>query len=153
MHWTTHLVTGAAWGYVLGRPLPAALAGLAGHVVMDMTPHRDPEFDVSYVVDGLLGMAVLSIVAASKKIRESDSRRGALWGAAFAALPDTELLTKLFLDISEEDYLFPTHNGRLPHPQTHGFASNISQAALLFTSVSAALVQFRRRRRRSGQPQ
>lgn len=135
---------------MLGRPLPAALAGLTGHLVMDMTPHRDPELDASYVIDGLLGAVVLSTVACSSRLRKSDGRRGALWGAAFAALPDTELLAKLFVDIDEEDYLFPTHNGRLPHPQTHGLASNLSQVTLLIVSASAALLSRRRRRRRSG---
>lgn len=153
MHWTTHVITGAAWGYVLGRPLPAAAAGLAGHLVMDMTPHRDPELDAGYVIDGLLGAAVLLAVATSRKLSESDIRHGAVWGAAFAALPDTELLAKLFVDVSGDDFFFPTHNGRLPHPQTHGLASNLSQVTLLAISILSAAVVFRRRRGGTGETQ
>jgi len=147
LHFTTHLMTGAAWGYVIGRPVPAALSGVGWHMMLDMTPHRDPDHDISYVVDGLLGAAVLATVGGSKRFRTIDRNRAALWGAIGAGLPDTELLLKLFKNVHEEDYYFPTHNGMLPHRQTYGFKSTVTQAAFVVFSLAVALVALRRRGR------
>jgi hypothetical protein len=124
--------------------LPAALAGIGWHAVLDVTPHRDPDSDVSYIVDGLLGAAVLSVLAGSRRLRKIDNRRAALWGAIGAGLPDIELSLKLFKNMKDEDYYFPTHNGKLPHPQTHGLVSTVSQGALVVFSLLAALARYRR---------
>lgn len=149
MHWTTHVATGAAWGYLIESPLPAAMVGVGGHLVMDALPHHDPEADLGYVIDGALGTAFLAFLLRSRRKRGADTRGGALWGAVGSALPDTELLVKLFKDIRDEEYLFPSHNGRLPHSSTGPWASTISQGAIVAFSLALCAVKVHRNRLRS----
>lgn len=84
-------------------------------------------------------------------MREADARRAALWGAVGSGLPDTELLVKLFKDVETEDYVFPWHNGTLPHRQTLACRSTASQVGLV--CVMLFLVWLKRRRwvKRCGQ--
>jgi hypothetical protein len=131
LHWTTHVLTGASVGYLIGRPVPAALAGFAGHLAMDTFPHHDPDADIPYVVDSAVGLLAVVAIAASKKVRDADPRRAALWGAIGAGLPDLELLAKLVTIVEQEDYLYPTHNGAIPHRQTSMTLSLLSQALLI----------------------
>jgi hypothetical protein len=59
LHWTTHVLTGAGIGYLIGRPVPAAAVGFASHMALDTFPHADPEGDFAYVIDSLTGAALL----------------------------------------------------------------------------------------------
>jgi hypothetical protein len=149
LHWVTHTATGAAWGYLIGRPVPALLLCAASHVPLDMAPHHDPDSDIWYVVDSMLGVAFISSLAASRTVRKLDPRRSALCGAIGAALPDAELLRKLLKEVDGESYIFPTHNGTLPQMPAGFFASTVSQAALIALSLALASSKMRREIRRS----
>ena len=131
MHWTTHIITGAATGYLIGRPLPAALVGFASHLALDIAPHYDPDSEIGYVVDSLVGCAALAFIATNRDMRRADVNGAALWGAVGGALPDLELLVNLFKDIDTEEYILPWHNGTLTHRQTHIPGSTASQVALI----------------------
>lgn len=144
MHWTTHVTTGGALGFLIGRPGLAAATGLVSHLFLDIAPHHDPETDPGYVVDSLVGVAVLSYLAGSKRIRRLDPGRAALWGAIGAGLPDTELLLKLVRHVESEEFLFPTHNLTLPHAETDLVTSTISQVALVSVSLVGVLLKVRR---------
>ncbi|MHB8897073.1 MAG: hypothetical protein ACYC99_18130 [Candidatus Geothermincolia bacterium] len=144
MHWTTHVVTGAATGYLIGRPVPAALAGFASHLAMDTFPHHDPDSDIPYVVDSMAGLALLAFIAKSKRIRRADPRRASLWGAIGAGLPDLELLAKLVTSIEPDEYMYPTHNGRIAHRQMNMMYSGATQIALVVVTVGLALLKWRR---------
>jgi len=147
LHWTTHVVSGAAIGYLIGHPVPAALLGFVGHVALDTFPHDDPEGDVPYVVDSLIGAAFVAFLATNKKMRQVDSSRAALFGAIGAGAPDLELLAKLVTTVHQEDYLYPTHNGLIPHRRTRLAYSLISQAVFLALTVGLAFRKWRRLRR------
>jgi len=146
LHWTTHVVTGAAVGYIIGRPVPAALVGFASHIALDTFPHNDPESDVPYVVDSMIGLACLGVLAGNRRLRRVDKRWSALAGAVGAAAPDLELLRKLVSTVHEEDYLYPTHNGTIPHRQTTAVISYVTQAGLIALTVGSAILKWRLRR-------
>lgn len=147
MHWTTHVVSGAAIGYLIGHPIPAALTGFASHLALDTFPHDDPESDIPYVVDSLIGAGVIVFLAKSGKVREADPKRAALLGAIGAGAPDLELLAKLFTTVHQEHYLYPTHNGLIPHRRMRLEYSLVTQAAFIALTVGLALRKRRRLRR------
>ena len=144
MHWTTHVVSGAAAGYLIGRPMPAALAGFTSHLVLDAVPHYDPDSEIGYVIDSLAGLAVLVALSRWHRIRRIDPARAALFGAVGSALPDVELLVKLFKDIESEQYLFPAHDGTIVHGETHRAASTAIQLALNGILLTLAWRKMRR---------
>jgi len=148
LHWTTHVVVGATAGYLVERPLPSLIVGFASHPLLDITPHHDPDHDIGYVLDTVAGVGALSILLFNRLIRSEDRHRAILWGAIGGALPDMELLVKLFKDIETEDYKFPWHNGTLPHRQTHLAGSVISQTVLIAVMLSLAWLKFRRMRKK-----
>jgi hypothetical protein len=150
LHWTTHVMTGASVGYLIGHPVPAAIAGFAGHLALDTFPHNDPESDVPYVIDSAVGVAVLIAIAASPGIRAADPHHAALWGAIGAGLPDLELLAKLVTVVHQEDYLYPTHNGLIPHRLMRASWSTLSQVAVIGVTLGLALWKRNRLRRASG---
>ncbi len=145
MHWTTHVLTGAAAGYLIERPALAAAAGVAGHIALDTFPHHDPEGEVPYVLDSLAGAALMAAMALSRTVRDADPTRASLWGAVAAGLPDLELLRKLVSPVEPEEYVFPTHNGTIPHRQTGALCSGLSQCALVAALAVPALLKLRRR--------
>ncbi|MBN2168396.1 MAG: hypothetical protein JW738_04065 [Actinobacteria bacterium] len=118
MHWTTHIITGAALGYVIGKPFPAELAGIAGHIALDMIPHHDLESDLGRFIDTLLGAVVLRTVSKSAVLKKVDPSGACLLGAVGAALPDVELVVKAIREIDPGRFFFPSHNGLLPHGET-----------------------------------
>lgn len=146
LHWTTHVTAGAAVGYLTGRPVPALLLGFASHVALDTFPHHDPDSDIPYVVDSVVGMIALVLIGKSRTIRRTDPKRAAFWGALGAGLPDLELLAKLVTTVEQEDYLYPTHNGLIPHRQMPALYSGITQVALVAFLTGLALLKWKRRR-------
>jgi len=146
VHWTTHILAGGALGCLIDRPVPAVLAGVGSHMVMDVMPHYDPDTELGYVVDSLLGLITLIYIAGSSRIRGLDTSHAILWGAIGGALPDTELLVNLVEDVSPEQYVFPSHDGTLPHLQTGFEISMIVQATLVTLLMILARRKLRLRR-------
>lgn len=153
LHWTTHVITGAALGYSLGHRVPATLAGLASHLVLDIVPHHDPESDAGYVIDTLLGSSALAALCLLRITRRQVELGPAIWGAVGAALPDVELAVKLLKDLDSEQLVFPTHNGTVPHLQTALMPSLLAEAALVpITLIPVALKVLSRGLRPAGEP-
>ncbi|MBU4240795.1 MAG: hypothetical protein KKE79_01785 [Actinobacteria bacterium] len=150
MHWTTHILTGATLGYLIDRPVQAALAGVGSHMLLDVMPHYDPDSELGYVIDALLGVLTLTYIAGSGTIRGIDTRHAILWGAICGALPDTELLVNLVEDMGPEQYVFPSHDGTLPHMQTGLAASTVSQAAMIAVLMAIARHKLRLEKLRQG---
>jgi hypothetical protein len=148
LHWTTHIIFGAATGYLIGSPRGAAVFGFASHLALDAAPHYDPDSEIGYVLDSAAGCASLAFIAFSRRIRSAEGGKAALYGAIGSALPDVELLRKLFNDINSEDYMFPAHDGTLPHRQTH-FAGSTFLQLLLIGSLLALVARKARRLRNS----
>jgi hypothetical protein len=111
--------------------VPAFASGVAAHLLMDVTPHYDPESDLGYVLDAAAGVTALAAIAAGRFMRKSDPLRAALFGALGCGLPDVELLIKVvYRDFPPERYLMPWHNGTIGHGETRPLASTLSQTAL-----------------------
>lgn len=145
MHWTTHIVTGAALGFITGRPLPALAVGVASHVALDAAPHFDPDHDLGYVLDSAVGLVILAGMARSAALERTDPRHAAVAGAVGGALPDVEHLKKLFVYVEENDYRFPTHNGTIEHRETAMVPSYLSQVGISVGLLGLAWLVARRR--------
>ncbi|MDD5448598.1 MAG: hypothetical protein PHO53_05480 [Actinomycetota bacterium] len=115
MHWTTHILVGAATGLMMKKPILSVPAGLTEHVIMDVIPHRDFQSRLGYILDTLIGIGIFTELIRFQKNSNASDAKAAVWGGISNALPDVELLLNLFEKLPREKRLFPTHNGTLPH--------------------------------------
>ncbi len=96
---TNHVLSGALIGAVIRRPLPAFLAGVGSHFVLDAIPHwgrwgDQRRFLRVAVSDGLTGLTVMAALAA---VAPGGRRRAAVVaGMAGAALPDLDKPARLW---------------------------------------------------------
>ncbi len=98
---TNHVLSGAVTGAVVRRPVPAFLAGVASHFVLDALPHwgtaeRERFLRVA-VADGLTGLAAMAALTAAAR---PGRRAAVLAGMAGAALPDLDKPAGLWFGIS-----------------------------------------------------
>jgi hypothetical protein len=98
---TNHVLSGAVTGAIIRRPVPAFIAGVASHFVLDALPHwgrLGPErFLRVAVADGLTGLAAMAAMAA---VAPSDRRVAVVAGMAGAALPDLDKPAMLWFGCS-----------------------------------------------------
>jgi hypothetical protein len=138
---TNHALAGAAIGAVARRPLPAFVAGLASHVLMDMTLHfGDPGLDWDGFVrlarvDGTVGLGVVAAVAATAP---APVRRSALVGLAGACLIDLDKPGRHFFGRSPFPPLVDRFHCRIQNEAPHGRWVEAAAAAALVAAVSAA---------------
>ena len=137
MLWTTHVLTGAAWGRRCRRPLTAALMGFCAHLFLDLVPHYDQKTDPAYIADALAGVIALYLLGPAGPLRKRTDSPLMFWGGLGAALPDIEFFVALVFHIDHDRLLFPTHNGLLPQPQIDPVFSFIMQSALVALSFLA----------------
>ena len=109
---STHVVAGALLGRALARPVPALVLGVASHLALDRLPHwgqghgwpppdlDDQTFRVA-VVDGLVGLALIAVIA---RVVPARHRVPVLAGIVGACAPDLDKPGRRFL-------------GRSPWPQ------------------------------------
>lgn len=102
---STHVLSGAMVGRVLGRPGAALLTGVASHLALDRLPHwgqgggwppADMD-DATYriaVLDGLIGLA---LIAAALRVAAPGQRPQVLAGIVGACLPDLDKPGRRFL--------------------------------------------------------
>ena len=95
---STHVLSGALLGRVVGRPVPALAVGLASHLALDRLPHwgkgggwpvedlDDETFRVA-VVDGLAGLTLIAVLL---RVVPARSRAAVLAGIVGACLPDLD---------------------------------------------------------------
>jgi hypothetical protein len=98
---TNHVLSGAVTGAIIRRPVPAFLAGVASHFVLDALPHWgrvSPErFLQVAVADGLTGLAAMAALAAAAP---PGRRVAVVAGMAGAALPDLDKPAMLWFGFS-----------------------------------------------------
>lgn len=117
-----HAVVGAALGAWLGRPGPAALAGLASHAALDAIPHSDYARTAAGVADALAAAGVAALAARA-------SGWAALAGALGAVVPDAEVALGHLGLWPWAKPCFPSHSGLLPHAQARPPLGIWTQAA------------------------
>src|SRR3954451_5134048 len=96
---TNHVLAGAAVGLTLPRnPAQALAAGVASHVIMDLTPHcgdgtlTEDEFFVIARRDGLVALGALALLLAAAPA----PRRSVVAGVVGAVLLDLDKPCKRF---------------------------------------------------------
>lgn len=121
---STHVLSGAVIGRVIGHPLPALVAGLASHLALDRLPHWGkaqgwpPEEldDSTYriaVADGLVG---LTLIAAVLAVTGQRHRLPVLAGIVGACAPDLDKPARRFLGGSPWPERFDALHARLQVP-------------------------------------
>jgi hypothetical protein len=124
MKGTTHALAGGLIGALIGRPLPAFLAGMVTHGALDVLPHRDEDDPplLHLVVDACGVLAVLALAVLTGNI-------GMGAGAIGAVLPDVE---------NVPDVLF-RRKGRKVFP-SHWFEHDLPAGSPWVALESAVLV-------------
>ncbi len=148
---TNHALAGAAIGALVRRPVPAFVAGVASHVLMDMAPHfggldmDGPEFLRAARVDGAVGLGVTAAVVA---VAPPAVRRSALAGLAGACLIDLDKPGCHFFDRSPFPAVVDRFHGRIQNEVPNGRRIEAATAAALGIAVGAAF-RYRHRRGRA----
>ena len=138
---TNHALAGAAIGAVVRRPVPAFVAGVVSHVVMDLTLHfgeRDMEWDEFLKlarVDGTIGLAVTAAVAATAP---ASVRRSALAGLAGACLIDLDKPGRHFFGRSPFPRVVDRFHHRIQNEAPQGGWVEAATAVALLAAVTAA---------------
>ncbi len=145
MHWTTHIIIGANLGKALGNPALAGSVSFFSHAILDAIPHHDPNHNIGNLIDSILGGLILCYIKVRNENEKSPVSSSALSGAFFSALPDFELVVKVFADPREEAFFFPTHNGEIRHGRINLFHSLILESAIVAASLIAARFLGKRR--------
>ena len=149
---TNHALAGAAIGAVVRRPVPAFVAGVVSHLLMDMTLHfggpdmGSDEFVRLARVDGTIGLGVTAAVAATAP---RSVRRSTLVGLAGACLIDLDKPGRHFFGRSPFPPVVDRFHGHIQNEAPHGRWTEAATTAALVAAVAAAF-RYRRRGGRSG---
>lgn len=119
----THIVVGAVAGQTAPHVLLAPVFGLGSHIVLDYFPHYDFE---KVSVELLLGAAAFSLL-----ILAGWTGTNPMLGALFGALPDVENLLWKKGYLRDEQKVFPSHSGLVPHGREIGAKNLAVQTALV----------------------
>jgi hypothetical protein len=145
---TNHVLSGAAIGAAVRRPVPAFALGVASHFVLDTTPHwgkfgSGRRYLRVAVPDGLVGLAVMGTMTA---LAPRGSRLAVLAGMAGAALPDLDKPSTLFFGRSPFPPAVDQFHRRIQHEGSRR-AHYEATAAVIFGSLAIALLRGRARNR------
>jgi hypothetical protein len=145
---TNHVLSGAAIGAAVRRPLPAFALGVASHFALDAVPHWGKfgggrRYLKVAVPDGLAGLAVMGTMTA---MVPPGSRVAVLAGMAGAALPDLDKPSLLFFGRSPFPPAFDRFHKRIQHEASRR-AHYEATAAVIFGLVAFALLRGRERKR------
>jgi hypothetical protein len=146
---TNHVLSGAVIGAVTRRPVPAFVAGVASHFVLDAIPHwgdwRSREhFMYVAVRDGLTGLAVMAALTA---IAPPTARTAVLAGMAGAALPDLDKPSVIYFGRSPFPRAVNEFHSAI-QDEAQGRAHIEAGAALVFGLTALALLRAHARRAR-----
>lgn len=145
MHWTTHIITGANLGRASDNPALGGSLGFLSHVFLDAIPHHDPDQKIGYVIDSVLGVLILLFLKEINRSGVLPNSSSVISGAFFSAMPDLELVVKVFTDAADEHFFFPTHNGEIHHLRITFWKSLLLEALIVILSF-LAYRHFRNRR-------
>jgi hypothetical protein len=139
---TNHALAGAAIGLVARRPVPAFVAGLASHLVMDVCLHWGDErldwddFVELAKVDGTVGLAVC---AAALSAAPRAARVPVAAGIAGACIIDMEKPSRHFFGRSPFPPGFDRFHGRIQTERPIGWVVEAVAAATLVAMLAPAL--------------
>ena len=146
---TNHVLSGAVTGAVVRRPVPAFLAGVASHFVLDALPHWgkvEPEcFLQAAVADGLTGLAAMAVLTA---VAPPGRRAAVLAGMAGAALPDLDKPIELWFGASPWPPPVDRFHRWIQDEAPDRLGLEAMTASMLAVSAVALLRGIRRRRGR-----
>ncbi|NUR61224.1 MAG: hypothetical protein HOV87_21565 [Catenulispora sp.] len=155
---TNHVLSGAVVGAVAKRPLPALLAGVASHFVLDSLPHwgkwdSDEQFLRVAVADGLTGLVAMGVVTRAVlkggdggRLDKSGRRKLAvavLAGMSGAALPDLDKPASMLLGHQLWPGVVNRFHGRIQDEAPNRFVSHELVAAAGFALTAAAMIRRR----------
>lgn len=162
---TNHVLSGAVIGAAVKRPLPAFVAGVVSHFVLDALPHwgewdSDEHFLRVAVADGLTGLAAMGVVTRavlkdgpSQPVAgvggqpDKPARRrlaaSVIAGMVGAALPDLDKPSSMFLGHQLWPGVVNRFHGRIQDEAPHRFVSHELVAAAGFAVTAAALLRRR----------
>ena len=150
---TNHALAGAAIGLVARRPVPAFVAGVASHLVMDVCLHWGDDrldwdgFVEVAKVDGTVGLAVCaSALAAAPR----GSRLPVAAGIAGACLIDMEKPSIHFVGHSPFPETFDRFHRRIQTERPIGWVVEAVAAATLLAMIAPALGRARARLHHTG---
>jgi hypothetical protein len=114
---TNHVLSGAAIGAAVRRPVPAFALGVASHYALDASPHWGKfgggrKYLKVAVPDGLIGLAVMGAMTA---LAPRGSRMAVLAGMTGAALPDLDKPSRLFFGRSPFPPAVDRFHSRIQH--------------------------------------
>ena len=138
---TNHVLSGALTGAVLRRPLPAFLAGVASHFVLDGLPHwgrwgsRERFLRVA-VADGLTGLAAMAALTAAAP---RDRRAAVLAGMTGAALPDLDKPARIWFGFSPWPAAVDRFHHWIQDEKADRFRNEVAAGAALAVSAAALL--------------
>ena len=145
---TNHVLSGALIGALARRPVPAFVAGVASHFVLDAIPHwgdwgSQRRFMRVAVPDGLVGLAVMgALTAASPPGR----RAAVLAGMTGAALPDADKPTTMWFGWSPFPAAVDRFHARIQDESFRRAPVELA-AAGLFTAAALTAIRGARRGR------
>jgi len=144
---TNHVLSGAALGAALRRPLPAFLLGVASHFALDSIPHwgqweDDKAFLRVAITDGLTGLATMATLTHLAKTKGPKHLTIAvLAGMSGAALPDLDKPSDILLGHT----LWPAKVNAFHHAiqdeAPHRFFSHEAVAAATFALAAVTLIR------------
>lgn len=137
---TNHVLSGAVTGALVRRPVPAFLAGVASHFVLDAVPHwgqlREGLFLRVAVADGLTGLAAMAALTA---VAPAGRRWGVLAGMAGAALPDLDKPSLLWFGRSPWPAAVNRFHGEIQDEAPDRLNREVTVAAVFAGSALALL--------------
>jgi len=145
---TNHVLSGAAIGAAVRRPVPAFALGVASHFALDAAPHWGKfgggrKYLKVAVPDGLAGLAVMGTTTA---MVPRGSRAAVLAGMAGAALPDLDKPSRLFFGRSPFPRAVDRFHARIQREAPRR-AHYEATAAVIFGLAAFALLRGRERKR------
>ena len=150
---TNHALAGVAIGLVVRRPLPALVAGVASHLVMDTIPHWGDdrldweEFVQVGKVDGVVGLAACAAALATAPRGTRVPMAAAIFGACVI---DMEKPCRHFLGRSPFPPAFDRFHSRIQTERPIGWVVEAVAAATMIAMLAPALGRARARLRQSG---
>lgn len=134
-----HTCVNAAAGRLMKKPLTAFLAGVAGHGLLDLVPHKDIS---AHKAEGAAVLMLLGLIGSS-----CGWSSPAFWCAMGGVIPDVEqVLPWTDPDRGRRRY-FPTHSKRfhsLPLPKARDYTMPLlTQSVISLVALAAAITKCR----------
>lgn len=138
---TNHVLSGALIGALNPRPKAAFATGVASHFALDSLPHwgrwgsRRDFLNVA-VPDGLVGLAVVGVIAAATP---RDRRVSVVAGMVGAALPDLDKPSRLWFGRSPFPAAVDRFHGRIQNEARGRFWIELTAAGCFAAATGLAL--------------